>query len=396
MSNDPLILNDEIDLLSLIQIIWDGKWKIVSIIAGSLLLVLGFNIIKPNNTFTATTEIKPITSFEFDSYSLFNASLRVIEKENEENNVIKDNEDKVFNIFEITRKSLLNLYIEKIEEGSLLETGVYKFNLINKKDFDSEIEYKEAIEKFVSKVAVLRPIKEKNNIRLYHLLQAEYDDKDKWKQLLSFVNSEVNKKVKASIINRFATIVSIQNQKKDFAIKDLETMIDNAQKDYDRRMKNRLAFLAEQAAIARKLDIPKNTIASQRFNAQNSFVTNVKTDDDPFYLRGYLAIEEEMSQITARKDKRLFTKGLSKLIQQKRDIEQDKTITRSVSLFKQTPLNQPDFQATIVKVATTDFEENNKINLYIGLAIVLGGIMGIVYVLVSNAFANRRTNKVSL
>ena len=30
------------------------------------------NNIKPNITFTASTEIKPITSFEFDKYSLFN------------------------------------------------------------------------------------------------------------------------------------------------------------------------------------------------------------------------------------------------------------------------------------------------------------------------------------
>ena len=80
MSNVPQTYDNEIDLLSLIQTIWDGKWKIVSIIAVSLLLVFGFNIVKPNKTFTAMTEIKPITSFEFDRYSLFNASLKVIGK----------------------------------------------------------------------------------------------------------------------------------------------------------------------------------------------------------------------------------------------------------------------------------------------------------------------------
>ena len=74
------IYDDEIDLLNLIQTVWDGKWKIASIIVVSLLLVFGFNIVKPNTTFTAATEIKSITSFEFVKYALFNSYLKIIEK----------------------------------------------------------------------------------------------------------------------------------------------------------------------------------------------------------------------------------------------------------------------------------------------------------------------------
>ena len=362
------IYDDEIDLLSLIQTVWDGRWKIASIIVISLLLVFGFNIVKPNTTFTSSTEIKPITSYEFDRYSLFNAT----------------------GVFEIKRQTLLNLYIEQIEEGSLLENAVDKFNLINKNDFDSESEYNDTIEKFVSEIEILKPIKEKNEIRLHHVLSAEYNDKDKWKELITFVNNEANRKVKASIINRFSTVISIQKQKKDFALEDINIKIDNVKNDYDRYTKDRLAFLTEQAAIARKLDIQKNTIASQRFSTQNTFVTNVKTDA-PFYLRGYLAIEEEIKQITTRSDKNAFTKDLFKLEQQKRTLEQDETIQRAIDLFNKTPLNQNEFQATIVKVATTDYEENKKLYLYYALAIVLGGIIGVVYVLIANAFKNRRT-----
>ena len=112
MSVNETKYDDEIDLLSLIQTIWDGKWKIVFIVVVSLLSVLGFNILKPDTTFTATTVIKPITSVVFDKYILFNSSLSKIK--------IKDKEEKVFNIFEITQKSLLELYIEVIEESSLL------------------------------------------------------------------------------------------------------------------------------------------------------------------------------------------------------------------------------------------------------------------------------------
>jgi hypothetical protein len=154
---------------------------------------------------------------------------------------------------------LIDLYIENLEEGSLLEIGIDKYNLINKDDYESDSDYKEAIEKFASEIKVLRPINNKNDKRLYHVLTAKYDNKDKWKQLITFVNKEANRKVKASIINRFVTIVSVENQKKNFAIKDIDIQIDNVKKDYERKTKDRLAFLAEQASIAIFQEHPSNT-----------------------------------------------------------------------------------------------------------------------------------------
>ena len=98
----------------------------------------------------------------------------------------------------------------------------------------------------------------------------------------------------------------------------------------------------------------------------------------------------KIKQISSRKDNNAFNKDLYELEQQKRDLEKGQTIIRAVDLFNETPLNQSDFKATIVKVATTEFEENNKLYLYYTLAIVLGGIIGVVYVLITNAFQNRK------
>ncbi|MBL6851619.1 MAG: hypothetical protein ISQ89_06670, partial [Alphaproteobacteria bacterium] len=49
-----------------------------------------------------------------------------------------------------------------------------------------------------------------------------------------------------------------------------------------------------------------------------------------------------------------------------------------------------DFKSTLVKVAATDFKTNNKRNLFYALALVLGGMIGIVFVLISKAFINRK------
>ncbi len=375
--------DDEIDLLSLFQTIWEGKWKIASIMAISLLSVFGFNIIIPNKTFIAQTEIKPITSFEFDKYRLFNASLNLIEKDLKRDKVI----------FEITPESLLKMYVEQLDEGSLLEAGIEKFVLLNINNFVNKEDYKDAIQKFASDIEILRPInadgKAKGEIRLHHVLNAKYNNKRKWKEFLNFINVEATIGVRNILNARFENIVSVENQKKNFAIRDIEIQIDNTIKDYERETNNRLAFLDEQASIARKLGIKRNTIESQMFDTQNTVVTNVKTDT-PFYLRGYEAIEEEINLIKGRKNKSAFTRNLFKLEKDKRALEQNEKIERTIKLFEITPLKQDGFKAVLFTVAATDFKANNKRNLLYALALVLGGMIGVIYILINKALINRK------
>ena len=125
------------------------------------------------------------------------------------------------------------------------------------------------------------------------------------------------------------------------------------------------------------------------FDTQNTVVTNVKTDT-PFYLRGYEAIEEEINLTKGRKNKSAFMKDLYKLEQEKRRLQQDETLDRAKDLFNKTPLNDNNFKSTSVKVAATDFETKNKRNLFYALALVLGGMIGVVFVLISKALINRK------
>ena len=107
-------------------------------------------------------------------------------------------------------------------------------------------------------------------------------------------------------------------------------------------------------------------------------------------MRGYEAIEEEINLIKGRKDKISFVKDLFKLEQKKRKLEQDETLDRAKALFNKTPLSENDFKSVLFKVAATDFESNNKRNLYYALALVLGGMIGVVFVLIANAFKIRQ------
>ena len=189
---------------------------------------------------------------------------------------------------------------------------------------------------------------------------------------------------------RFETLLRTQRLKRSFELEDISTQITNILADYDRKTSDRLAFLSEQALIARKLGVAKNTIEAQTFSAQNGVVASVKTDT-PFYLRGYEAIEKEIELISSRKDKRAFTSGLLELEQKKRTLEQDKMLQRAEALFAETPLVKPsEFSAASLAIEATKLEYKSKRALMLALAAVVGGMIGVVYVLIASAMRGRR------
>ena len=422
--------DDEIDLVELAQTVWEGKWKIVAVVAFSVLSVFGFQTIQPQPNFEASTEIKPITSVEAERYRQSNA----------------------LGFFEVSPNTLLNLYIEQLDERTLFEEAIRKYQLLDVEKFEDIQAYEEAVIALASSIEILPPINidgtEKGDVRRFWTIGFEYNDDDKWKQVLSSVDSLANQSVQQILQQRFQTSLSVAKQKQmfelediqtqmvnakrdfdkemaefelkqGFQLEDVQTQIDNALADYERKTSDRLAFLREQAAIARKLGVAKNTIEAQMFSAQNGVVANVKTDT-PFYLRGYEAIEKEIELIEFRKDIKAFIGGLFELEQKKRSLEQDrtlqrveknkayldslielekkerqieqnKTLERAESLFNSTPIvSTNDFSAVSVTVDATAFETKSKKMLMLALAVVIGGMIGVMYVLISNAVRNRR------
>jgi len=64
--------SDEIDLIKLIQTIWDGKLTVISFVIASALSVAGAFVVMPAPDFVATTEIRPAKVADVDRYRAFN------------------------------------------------------------------------------------------------------------------------------------------------------------------------------------------------------------------------------------------------------------------------------------------------------------------------------------
>jgi LPS O-antigen subunit length determinant protein (WzzB/FepE family) len=363
--------SDEIDLLEFVQTIWDGKFKISAFIVMAVLGVLGFFFTQPAPSFTAKTEVKPITSDMANGYQISNS----------------------IGFFEVNAANLQGLFIEQLDTRLLFEDAFRKYAVLDKNDYETETDFNKAIIELAAAISLLPPINvdgtAKGESRRHWTIEFKFNDKEKWLNALADVKAKANKNVRELIRDNFTTTLATAENKKAFEIEDISTTINNALSDYDRKADDRVAFLREQSAIARKLGVKNNTIETQSFGGKNSVVTNVKTDT-PFYLRGYEAIEKEIALVEARENKKAFVSGLLELEQKKRQLEQDKTLERAEALFADTPVMRgDDFSAVVMTVAATEFESKSKRMLMLAMAVVLGGMVGTVYVLIANAMRKR-------
>ena len=375
---------DEIDLMEFFQTIWDGKFKIAGVILMAVLGVVGFFYTQPPPSFTAKTEVKPITSDIANRYQISN-SLGFFEVYSDKDK--NDGQDKAVVRF------LDELFIEQLDTRLLFEDAFRKYAVLDKNDYETETDFNKAIIELAAEISLLPPINvdgtAKGESRRHWTIEFKFNDKEKWLNALADVKAKANKNVRELIRDNFTTTLAAAEKKKAFEIEDISTIIDNALSDYDRKADDRVAFLREQSAIARKLGVKNNTIETQSFGGKNSVVTNVKTDT-PFYLRGYEAIEKEIELIEARDNKEAFVDGFLELEQKKRQLEQDKTLERAEALFADTPVMRgDDFSAVVMTVAATEFESKSKRMLMLAMAVVLGGMVGTVYVLIANSMRKR-------
>ena len=438
--------SDEIDIIGVIINILNNKLKIIAITIIFIAIAVTQSIIyKP--TFNAKTEILPINTFENNLYSSFNSLSKKLQ-----NGAIEVRNYNLNDLKMINADYLLNLFLEELETKEIIAKGIKNYQIIDRKKFKNENEYLEAIQKKALKINLLRPVNvdgsKPGDTRLNWTIEFDVKNKKEWEELLNFIQFEINIKIKKYLQSNFNSVLfdltllnkfkledidsAITNEKKKFdkeikkfemdlgfKLEDIKVKINNTIKDYEVETKNRLAFLTEQAAIARTLDIKKNTIESQVFSTQNSVITNVKTDT-PYYLRGYEAIEKNIQLIKNRTDKKSFVKGLLELEKQKRNLEEDKTLERAERnkvflerilnlenlktdlledkileriqmLFNSTPItDNVAFKAGSIVYQNTEYKTSRNVKVQILIVTIIGFLFGIFYVLISNALLQRK------
>ena len=129
--------------------------------------------------------------------------------------------------------------------------------------------------------------------------------------------------------------------------------------------RKKLDYLSEQSSIAKELDISDNKVDVANLY-QSNLSLNINSDDvtdTAYYLRGYRAIDKEIELI------------------QNRDYQFLKLIEQEINEFKDTDTKLVDYNIYLIETKSL---KNMKLILMI--SIIVGLIIGVFYVLISNAF----------
>jgi LPS O-antigen subunit length determinant protein (WzzB/FepE family) len=404
------LYSEEIDLFSLIQFLWVNKLKIFLCVVIAVCITLYFDLSKKkqDDTYLATTKIFPITNLEYSRYKDYNnlASLYSINNVRtiEINAESPKKNELDLDIFKITRTLLLDLYMEKIAERDLLKKAIIKHELVKKENYKTEESFNEAVLRLASSIKIIEKINqnsykmegEENSI-LKHLqlsIVASINDKKKWESVLFYVDEHANRFVRDYIRIYFKNHISEIKQHYNYYLEDIETEILNAMENYTKLTRDRLAFLNEQAVIARHLNVATNTLDTQTFITDTGVVANLQTEM-PYYMRGYEMIEKEIELIENRSEPEAFMPGLMSLENKKRRIIQSiKNLKRNETVFTKTPIVELDnFYAANLDIRTTTFIKQNKVqslSTKLIISVLIGGILGIFFSLI---WVNRRKFK---
>ena len=363
--------DDEIDLMELVETIWSGRWVVVVITVFTVLVGAVFAFLAPQ-TLSGRLELRPITSFQANQYDTLNA----------------------LDFFNIPSSKLFDLFIEDFSTRESLLAAIRQFGSIKQAPGESELEYENRLIAQAYEFQLLPPTDSTDtrnrDLRpnwVVELTSAE--DRDTMMLILrqALITSESN--VRQTLDTQFSQLVAVKTRDQTFRLEDLDLEFANALEDYDKRVRNRVAFLREQADIARALGIANNTIEAQVFQVGSSVVTNV-VENQPFYLRGYEAIEKEIRLIESRERKEAFIAELIEIEQQSRQVEQSRRIERAKIAFAETPIVQGNFKAARYDVGAVQFTSSSRPGLILTMSLVGGLFLSVLFVLIRSSLNQRR------
>ena len=330
--NSPLY-DDEIDLIAFLEIIWDGKIKILLIILISFFIGFVYNSQIPINYLNSLT-IKPSKSTEFLKFDIVQKMLGT----NQSNYP-----NAIYGPSQLNQSNQLNLdkFINELEDYE--EFLMVILNTKKIQDHFSKLNTKD---------------QEKELFKIIKLLKIVVPKKNESKYIINFKwhNPEEAKKILQDILN-----LTSKNIKKRIDL-ELDQFLELKKKLILAEDRNRLDYLKEKSAIAKELNIADNQVGNVNLSQQNDLSANIA-----YYLRGYKAIEKEIE------------------LTENRDYQNIKLVEEEINSFKAQKVKFADYNLYLM-----DVESLNNTKLYLIISILLGLIVGIFYVLISNAFQSKK------
>ena len=358
--------NDEIDLADLVRSLWKGKWLVMGTALATVILALVYLITVPK-TYTGTLFIAPISIVDANKYLILN-------------------ETELLNV-EINQ--LESLFIENLQAFDGLKKFAEEKKYIKRLENESNLEFTERKERVVRESFILsKQANKKGDIEPKWTMELTTHQPELAIEVLSNALSFSNDNVNIQMQNTFDIQTTIRARNIAMEIEDISIAADVLLAQEKLTTQVRLAFLKEQAIIARAVGIEQNTLTAQTFTTQSALVTNV-SQEQPFYLRGYVPIEKEIDILSSRQAPELFIPELASLEKAKQELLLDQSVNRAKIAIKLTPIGTDTFKAASYDLSAIEFKSQTKTTLILALSLVLGGMLGIFVLLIRNVLVRK-------
>lgn len=351
---------DEIDLGDLLVGLWDGKWIIIGFTLAALLLGLAY-ILVPNHPLNTRVEIFPISANEANVYTPLNQTEYI----------------------SISRGRLANEFVTELQLRDIIVEAAREVVV----DPTSATPEDDAVE-FANNIELIAPVADDPN-RTHWVMSFSTGSTEDAKRLTTKIVELGNAKVKSDLTQLFEMQLQFDLGAKQDQLEDLREERENALEDYTRRTEQRLAFLEEQATLARSQNLAQSALLEGSTFGRNATVTQIEADV-PYYFAGYVAIEKEIEMIENRENKADFIPQLAEIDQRIRAIEQNRSIARARTAFQATPLATDQFTAVNYDPRDIQFTSTIRRLLILVGAIMLGGFAGLMVLIMRNALRNRK------
>lgn len=351
---------DEIDLGDLLVGLWDGKWILIGFTLAAFLIGLVY-IVVPNHAQQARVEIFPISVNEANTYAPLNQT----------------------EFISISRGRLVNDFVTELRSRDIIVEAAREV-LIGPDVQDPEA----SAVAFANNVELIAPVADDAN-RAHWTMTFSAASQQSAKQLTTRIVELGNAKLRNDLTQLFEQQLEFDLRSKQLRLEDLREERENALEDYTRRTEQRLAFLEEQAALARSQSLAQSALLEGNTFGRNATVTQIEADV-PYYFAGYVAIEKEIEMIENRENKENFVPQLTEIDQNIRQIQQDRSAARARAAFAATPLATDQFAVINYDSRDIQFTPTIRRSLILVASIMLGGFIGLMVLIMRNALRSRK------
>lgn len=355
--------NDEIDLRDLIVALWNGRWLIIGVTALVAAIALAYLLLIPQSQ-KASMVIKPLDFFEAATYQPLTET----------------------EMLQVDAELLQNRFFEVPE--LFLAENIVKLNYIEPLENETQSELLLRAGAVASSFEFIAPDMEAKVKRPHWTLNFTTDNPPLARQLIDQTFADITAQVQTHLQAQFAFNIEEYKTRLADQIQDVDIQIASAEQAYEASRSREIALLVEQAAIAREADIAENQMISN-INGNGDMV--LLSQSMPMYLNGYRALEKEMDLLVARSSARDYLpEEVDKLFAQKYKLVNDQKVQRAQQRYELTPLAGDSFQAVNYQMINLEIKPKQSPILVLFLAIILGGMLGTIGLVVRNAINGDR------